>query len=594
MGIPFMNNRDAEAVLEAVARSQAIIKFDLTGRILTANENFCKALGYELSEIIGQHHRLFVDPAEASSSDYKAFWDRLAQGHFDRRQYRRIAKGGREIWIEASYNPVFRRGKPVKVVKFATDITESKLRSTEDAGKLAALSRAQAVIEFTPSGDILTANENYLKTLGSQLSEIVGKHHAMFCEPDYVRTDDYKRFWERLRNGEFFSEEFTRIGRAGNRIYIQASYNPILGPDGKVIKVVKFATDVTGRVENVVTLGKGLQSLASGDLCCDIPRAFIPSLEQLRVDFNQTAARLREAMRGIRENAKAIAAGSGEMKSAADDLSRRTEQQAASVEETAAALEEITQTVADSSRRADEAGKLVIDARQNAERSGEIVGKAINAMGAIEKSSKEITNIIGVIDDIAFQTNLLALNAGVEAARAGEAGKGFAVVAQEVRELAQRSATAAKEIKALISQSGEQVKTGVGLVGETGEALARIVEQVKEINVNVAAIVEGAREQAVGLREINVAVNTMDQGTQQNAAMVEQSNAASHSLASEAQALFQLLAQFRVEAGEPAAATPAQDNHRAAAASPVHQLTQRIGRGMGASAAAAAHQWQDF
>ena len=594
MGFSFLAAPDTRAVLEAVGRSQAIIEFDLTGHILTANENFCKTLGYELAEIKGKHHRMFVDPAEAASPEYTAFWDRLAQGHYDRRQYRRITKSGREIWIEASYNPVFRRGKPYKVVKFATDITESKLKSAEDSGKLDALSRAQAVIEFTPTGEILTANDNFLKTLGYQLSEIVGKHHAMFCEPAYARSDDYARFWERLRNGEFFAEEFTRIGRAGNKVYIQASYNPIIGPDGKVFKVVKFATDVTGRVENVVTLGRGLQSLAGGDLCCDIPTTFIPSLDQLRVDFNQTAARLREAMRGIRENAKAIAAGSGEMKSAADDLSRRTEQQAASVEETAAALEVITQTVNDSSRRADEAGKLVIDARNNAEQSGEIVARAIDAMGAIEKSSREITNIIGVIDEIAFQTNLLALNAGVEAARAGEAGRGFAVVAQEVRELAQRSATAAKEIKTLISQSGEQVKTGVGLVRETGDALERIVTQVKEININVSAIVEGAREQAVGLREINAAVNTMDQGTQQNAALVEQSNAASHSLASEAQALFQLLAEFRVDTGEPAPSAHIHRETRQASTSPVHQLTRRIGRGMAAGGASAAHQWQDF
>ncbi|WP_117194332.1 methyl-accepting chemotaxis protein [Rhizobium terrae] len=592
MAIPFFTGSDSDAVLSAMSRSQAIIEFDLQGRVMTANANFCTTLGYELSEIVGKHHSMFVDPEEAASAEYRVFWDRLAQGHFDQRQYRRIAKGGRDIWIEASYNPVFRRGKPYKVVKFATDITAIKLRATEDAGKLEALSRAQAIIEFTPEGEIITANENFLKTLGYQLSDIVGKHHSMFCEPDYVRTDDFRRFWERLRRGEFVAEEFTRVGRAGNKVHIQASYNPIFGMDGKVFKVVKFATDVTGRVENVLALGKGLQALSAGNLCAELPLSFIAALEPLRLDFNHTSHRLRVAMQAVRQNAQAIASGSAEIKAAADDLSKRTEQQAASVEETAAALEEITQTVGDSSRRADEAGKLVEAARTNAENSGAIVGQAITAMGAIEKSSREIANIIGVIDEIAFQTNLLALNAGVEAARAGEAGKGFAVVAQEVRELAQRSAAAAKEIKALITLSGDQVKTGVSLVGETGQALGRIASQVKDINVNVAAIVEGAREQAIGLREINVAVNTMDQGTQQNAAMVEESNAASHGLAAEADALFQLISQFQVEDGK-ASTVVTFDRQDGRTGSPLHTFSRKISRPL-QSGGAVAQKWEDF
>ncbi|WP_439626151.1 methyl-accepting chemotaxis protein [Shinella sp.] len=537
---------DASAILAAMHKSQAIIEFDLTGKILKANENFCRALGYALPEIVGQHHRLFVDPAEAASDDYRAFWAKLARGEFDSRQYKRIGKGGKEIWIEASYNPVFRRGKPFKVVKFATDITGQKLKSAEDAGKLEALSRAQAVIEFTTAGDILTANQNFLTTLGYQLSEIEGLHHSMFCDPTYCQSPQYKQFWDRLRTGEFVAEEFMRIGKGGRRIYIQASYNPIFDMNGKVFKVVKFATDVTGRVENVEMLAGALTRLAQGDLTLHLRTPFIPTLEQLRTDFNGASERLREAMSAVGENAQAIAAGSNQIRSAADDLSKRTEQQAASVEETAAALEEITTTVADSSRRADEAGKLVASTRENAEKSGQVVRMAIAAMGQIESSSREISNIIGVIDDIAFQTNLLALNAGVEAARAGDAGKGFAVVAQEVRELAQRSANAAKEIKALINTSGEQVKSGVTLVGQTGEALEQIVRQVQDINGNVAAIVESAKEQATGLGEINQAVNTLDQGTQQNAAMVEESTAASHSLAREAEALFNLLGQFRV------------------------------------------------
>jgi methyl-accepting chemotaxis protein len=267
----------------------------------------------------------------------------------------------------------------------------------------------------------------------------------------------------------------------------------------------------------------------------------------LRADFNAASDKLKRAMAMVAENARAIASGSSEIRTAADELAKRTEQQAASVEETAAALEEITTTVRDSSRRAEEAGELVGRSRQHAEHSGQIVQNAINAMDQIEQSSQSISNIIGVIDEIAFQTNLLALNAGVEAARAGEAGKGFAVVAQEVRELAQRSATAAKEIKILITASGGQVQNGVSLVTKAGSALQEIAMQVHDIDSNVVAIVEAAREQSTALGEINQAINTIDQGTQQNAAMVEEQTAASHGLAKEAAALFELLSQFKFD-----------------------------------------------
>ncbi|KAF5881428.1 PAS domain-containing methyl-accepting chemotaxis protein [Rhizobium sp. PEPV16] len=586
---------DAKAVLAAMSRSQAIIEFDLTGKILTANANFCAALGYQLSEIVGQHHRMFVEPAEASSADYREFWAKLSRGEFDRRQYKRIGKGGKEIWIEASYNPVFSGGKPYKVVKFATDITKQKLQSAEDAGKISALSRAQAVIEFTPKGEILTANENFLSALGYQLAEIQGRHHSMFCESAYANSDDYQRFWERLSGGEFVADEFMRIGKGGKKIYIQASYNPIFDMNGKVFKVVKFATDVTARVSNVDQLAASLTSLSAGDLTQEVATPFIPTLEKLRIDFNAAVSKLRTAMQVVAQNATGIAAGAQQVRSASDDLSKRTEQQAASVEETAAALEQITTTVSDSSNRAQEAGQLVRSTRENAERSGAVVRNAVDAMGKIETSSAEIGNIIGVIDEIAFQTNLLALNAGVEAARAGDAGKGFAVVAQEVRELAQRSAKAAKEIKELISASNEHVKSGVTLVGETGKALEEIVAQVQQVNGNVLAIVESSKEQATGLKEINTAVNTMDQGTQQNAAMVEESTAAAHGLAKEADALFQLLGQFNIGCTaqrqyRPTAVTAASKP----VTSPARARTAKVAAAFYGNAAVAGGEWEEF
>ncbi len=293
-------------------------------------------------------------------------------------------------------------------------------------------------------------------------------------------------------------------------------------------------------------LATGLGFLADGDLAHSIETPFAGDLERLRLDFNAAVAKLNAAMINVGHNAHAIDGGAMEIRTSADNLARRTEQQAASVEQTAAALEEVTTTVKDSAHRAEEVGQIVARARAEAEKSGAIVRNAVDAMEAIEKSSNEISNIIGVIDEIAFQTNLLALNAGVEAARAGEAGKGFAVVAQEVRELAQRSANAAKEIKQLIRVSGDQVVAGVSLVHETGKALEGIVHEVQDINKHITAIVTASREQSQGLLEINTAVNVMDQGTQQNAAMVEEQTAASHGLAQEAAALTALLAQFRL------------------------------------------------
>ncbi|MFT4933723.1 MAG: methyl-accepting chemotaxis protein [Pseudoalteromonas distincta] len=306
----------------------------------------------------------------------------------------------------------------------------------------------------------------------------------------------------------------------------------------------------------VAGLASGLDHLARGDLTFRIAEPFPGDYVKLRDNFNAAISQLQEAMSVVANNVRAMRSGAGEISQAADDLSRRTEQQAASLEETAAALDEITATVRKSAEGAKQASAVVATSRGDAEKTGLVVGDAVQAMSEIEKSSEQITQIIGVIDEIAFQTNLLALNAGVEAARAGDAGRGFAVVASEVRALAQRSADAAKEIKGLISASSQQVAQGVGLVGETGKALERIVSQVAEIDGLVSEIAASAQEQATGLHQVNTAVNEMDRVTQQNAAMVEETTAASHSLATEAESLSQSVGRFNIGAGE-ASATPA-------------------------------------
>ncbi|WP_438751621.1 methyl-accepting chemotaxis protein [Pararhizobium sp. O133] len=346
---------------------------------------------------------------------------------------------------------------------------------------------------------------------------------------------------------------------------------------------VKFAVD---------NLAEGLSRLANGDVSHRIDTPFTATLDGVRGDFNSSAEKLHSALTRVAENACGIGAGANEIKVAIDDLAKRSEQQAAAVEETAAALEEITTVVKDSTKRALEAGQLVAGARNHAEQSGSVVRRAVDAMEQIEKSSSEISNIIGVIDEIAFQTNLLALNAGVEAARAGEAGKGFAVVAQEVRELAQRSANAAKEIKLLIIASKTQVQQGVQLVGDTGRALETIVTEVQEINRHVSAIVEAAQEQSSGLQQINTAVNQMDQDTQKNAAMVEETTAATHSLSREVVSLNELLTLFKLS--DVPQLAPAHRVTTLAGQSPVRELGRRLAGAFSGNAAVKQDDWQEF
>jgi methyl-accepting chemotaxis protein len=431
-------------------------------------------------------------------------------------------------------------------------------------GMVAAIETSQAVIEFELDGTIIRANRNFLDTVGYAEAEVIGRPHQMFVDPEEAQSDAYREFWRTLNRGEFVAAKFRRLAKGGREVWIQASYNPILGADGQPVKVVKFATDITAveherahseaeRAETaraqaavVDALAAGLERLSNGDLTATIEADFTGPYARIKTDFDGAVGRLRGAIASVLEASGAIRGGAGEISSAADDLARRTEQQAASLEETAAALDQITATVARSTAGARKAAQAATGARTQAAKSGEVVGEAVSAIHDIQQSSSQISNIIGVIDEIAFQTNLLALNAGVEAARAGEAGRGFAVVAQEVRALAQRCAEAAKEIKTLISSSGHQVERGVKLVTETGRALETIFGQVADIDVLVSEIARSSEEQSTGLGQVNAAVNQMDQVTQQNAAMVEEATAAAAQLRREADELGRLVARFDV------------------------------------------------
>lgn len=547
MNLNLLFKSDQAALLDAIDRAYAVIEFEPSGKILTANHNFCDALGYELSEIVGKYHRMFVSEREAASKPYLQFWQKLSQGECMQAQYLRITKSGQEIWIDASYNPIVKNGKVVKVVKLARDITDVKVKAIDDCGKLEGLSRSQAVIEFTPDGTIITANQNFCESMEYDLEEIVGHHHSIFCDQEYAESPDYQTFWSDLAAGKFTANEYQRFSKSGKPIWLQAAYNPIIDHHGKVVKVVKFATDVTPRLKAITELEDIIKGLATGDLTKSLETPFVPTMENVRLNFNSAIDEVRKMMLEVGEQTNHISKSAHEINGAADNLSRHTEHQAASVEQTAKTVREIVRVVGNTSERAQNATELVGKTRRSAEQSNEVVQKTVEAMAAIENSSQHMSNIIGMIDEIAFQTNLLALNAGVEAARAGEAGKGFAVVAQEVRDLAQRSASAAKEISHLIDTSVQQVKRGVELVGQTGDALTAIVTQVHEVDENIAMISDAAAEQNSGLNEVAKAISSIDESTQENAQMVKNTTTESQELSANAQRLADLMAQFKFE-----------------------------------------------
>jgi methyl-accepting chemotaxis protein len=550
-----LKSADAQGQVDAIGKSQAVIEFDLEGNVLTANDNFLKTLGYRLEEIQGKHHSMFVDPSYARTEEYRQFWSNLRDGRFNAGEYKRLGRGGKEVWIQASYNPIFDLdGKACKVIKYATDITEQKLRAADSAGQLAAIDKSQAVISFNLDGTILSANDNFLNALGYRLEEVQGKHHSMFVEPSFVRSEEYRQFWTDLAHGRFNAGEYLRLGKNGREVWIQASYNPILDLNGKPFKVVKYATDITVQktaqreTQRLVTEAQRvIEALAEGNLTERMSGDFEGAFALLRDQMNKTVDTLRDTVVRMDEASGAISTAASDIAEGNANLNKRTQEQSSALEETAASLEEMTATVKQNAANAVQANQLAASARDAAEKGGQVVGSAVSAMTAITESSKKVADIIGVIEQIAFQTNMLALNAAVEAARAGDQGRGFAVVAAEVRNLAQRSAAAAKEIKGLIQDSQEKVDQGAKLVNRSGETLQEIVGSVKKVSDIVGEINAASDEQATGIDQINQAVTQMDKSTQQNAAMVEEAAAAAESMNEQARSLTELVSFFRVE-----------------------------------------------
>ena len=559
--------RSQASQLAAIDRSQAMIMFSLDGKIEYANENFLRTLGYSLDEIKGQHHSMFVDPVYRQSTDYRLFWDKLGRGEYDAGQYKRIGKGGREVWIQASYNPILdQSGKPFKVVKYATDITSEVIRNADFAGQIDAINKAQAVIQFTLDGKILDANDNFLNTLGYSLAEIKGQHHSIFVDVAYRSSTDYRMFWDKLARGEYEAGQYRRIGKGGREVWIQASYNPIMGPDGKPVKVVKYATDVTEQVkasEALQTAVRQTQAVVDAAKNNDL-RERIPTdgksgeIGQLCDGVNGLLDTMSSILADVLESSQTLSSAAREIANGNTDLSQRTEEQAARLEETAASMEELTSTVRQNAENAQQANKLASSASDVAIRGGTVVAEVVQTMEGITHASRKIADIIGVIDEIAFQTNILALNAAVEAARAGDQGRGFAVVAAEVRNLAQRSANAAKEIKGLISDSVSKVESGSRLVDTAGKTMEEIVQSVKRVTDIMAEISAASQEQRGGIEQVNNAVTQMDKVTQQNAALVEEAAAAAKSMEEQTETMSEMVGRFMVlpefERGRPYAA----------------------------------------
>jgi methyl-accepting chemotaxis protein len=541
----FRNRSSAQNALAqaaAIDRSQAVIEFKLDGTIVTANKNFLDAMGYSLDEIKGKHHSIFVAPAERNSPAYREFWAKLNRGEFQAAQYKRFGKGGREIWIQASYNPILNAdGRPAGVIKFATDITAEKIRSMEDAGKIAAINRAQAMIEFNMDGTIVVANDNFLRTMGYTLGEIQGKLHSMFVTSEDRNSAVYREFWAKLNRGEFQAAEYKRLGKGGKEIWILATYNPILDETGKPFKVVKFATDVTeqklkaadndGQIAAIRksqaviefnmdgTIRTANQNFldAMGYTLAEVrgrhhsmfvqpAERDMPAYREFWDKLNRgqyQAAEYRRVAKGGREvwiqasynpildlNGKPFKVVKyatdvtiqATLRKKAENARSLIEQVAAGSEQMSASIREISETMSKSKANAAEATGRVDAADQQSQK----LNDAAQAMGGI----------VELIGNITGQINLLALNATIESARAGEAGRGFAVVASEVKNLANQ----AKHATDTISKEIEQLN---GVAVDVAGSLTAIKVAIAGVNEFIASTAAAVEEQSIVTQDMS-------------------------------------------------------------------------------------------
>nr|WP_315259339.1 PAS domain-containing methyl-accepting chemotaxis protein [uncultured Duganella sp.] len=524
---------ELQAIHAALNRVQAVIEFDLDGKILHANDNFLRAVGYTLAEVQGRHHAMFCEPDFAASPAYKQFWAHLAAGEYDHGEYKRLAKGGREIWINASYNPIMdAAGRPYKVIKFATDITDSRMRNAEYEGKVSAIGKAQAVIEFDMQGHVLAANDNFLDVMGYYLDDIKGEHHRMFCDPDYAASADYKRFWQKLNRGEFDSGRYKRLGNNKKTIWIQATYNPILDLNGKPYKIVKYASDITAQVEleesvaakskadgeKIARLLNSVELAANGDLTSKVIVDGDEPLDQLAEGISKMIADLRKVISDVVMSASGLADASTTIAERSNGVAVGTQALGATVEQMNASIDGLTSSINIIAGNTSDADAMAKSTQHEAEIGAKAVAKSIEAMDLINRSSEDIGEIVKVISDIANQTNMLAFNAAIEAARAGEHGLGFSVVADEVRKLAERSSQATKEISKLINESVKRVSSGSEISRQASDAFDKILAGVVRTTEAISDISKATNEQLLTAREVSTAVQYIAEEAEKSAA----------------------------------------------------------------------------
>ena len=523
--------------MDAIRASLAVVEFEMDGTVMDVNENFLAIMGYRRNQVVGQHHRIFVDPDEADGERYREFWATLRRGQFVTGDVRRRDRDGRDVWLQASYSPILdSAGQPLKVVKYATDITVQKQKNADYAGQMAAISKSLAVIEFEMDGTIIEANDNFLRTMGYLRHEVIGRHHRMFVAEEQARSTTYRDFWAQLNRGEYVSGEVERVGKFGAPAWWQASYNPIFDLRGRPFKVVKYAYDITAQVETKLALQRRVDDIlatvaavAAGDLTVTIADEGEDATAAIRRGLRLLVGDLRQSIAAIAGHAQTLGAASEELTTVSEQMATNAEQTYSQASSAARSSERVSNNVDTVAMGAEEFSTSIREVASSASEASRVAAHAVTIaaeanenMVKLSESSGAIGQVIRTITAIAQQTKMLALNATIEAARAGDAGRGFAVVANEVKELAKETSGATEDISRRI----------VAIQSDTSRALAaldEITRTINDINDIQQTIASSVEEQTATAAEIGRNVADAARGSSDIASNIAQVSEAAQS-----------------------------------------------------------------